>query len=76
MDWEPVIFHNGLRQDYNVSLSGKRNEFTYYWSVGYMDNEALTIGEKFSTIRSRVNLEGQVAKFLKVGLNAQFSYQG
>ena len=73
MDWEDVIFHNGLRQDYNVSLSGKRNDFTYYWSIGYMDNEALTIGEEFSSIRSRVNLEGQAAKFLKVGLNAQFS---
>ncbi len=30
---------------------------------------------KFLTIRSRVNIEGQAAKFLKVGLNAQFSYR-
>jgi len=75
MDWEDVIFHNGFRQDYNVSLSGKRNDLTYYWSLGYMENQALTKGEEFSTIRSRVNLEGQAAKFLKVGLNAQFSYR-
>jgi TonB-linked SusC/RagA family outer membrane protein len=40
-----------------------------------MDNQALTIGDEFSTIRSRVNIEGQAAKFLKVGLNAQFSYR-
>lgn len=75
MDWEDVIFHNGVRQDHNLSLSGKRKEFTYYWSLGYMNNEALTIGEEFSTIRSRVNLEGQAAEFLKVGINAQFSYR-
>ncbi|WP_217447509.1 SusC/RagA family TonB-linked outer membrane protein [Maribellus comscasis] len=74
-DWEKDIFHNGLRQDYNISLSGKKPSFTYYWSLGYMDNQALTIGDEFSTIRSRVNLEGQAAKFLKVGLNAQFSYR-
>lgn len=74
-DWEDDIYHNGIRQDHNVSLSGKKNDFTYYWSLGYMKNEALTIGDEFSTIRSRVNLEGQAAKFLKVGLNAQFSYR-
>lgn len=74
-DWENDIFQNGFRQDYNISLSGQRPNFTYYWSLGYMDNEALTIGDKFSTIRSRVNIEGQAAKFLKVGMNAQFSFR-
>ncbi len=75
IDWENKIYHNGIRQDYNISLSGKKKDFTYYWSLGYMKNEALTIGDEFSTIRSRINLEGQAAKFLKVGLNAQFSYR-
>ncbi len=75
IDWEDFIYQNGKRQDYNVSLSGKKSDLTYYWSLGYMKNEALTIGDEFSTIRSRVNLEGQAAKFLKVGINAQFSYK-
>jgi len=75
IDWEDVIFQNGKRQDYNVSLSGKQNDLSYYWSLGYMDNEALTIGDEFSTIRSRINLEGKAAKFLKVGINANFSYR-
>ena len=75
IDWEDIIFQNGLRQDYNLSLSGKRKEFSYYWSVGYMKNKALAIGDDFSTIRSRVNIEGQPAKFLKVGMNAQFSFR-
>ena len=75
IDWEDIIYQNGKRQDYNLSLSGKHNDLTYYWSLGYMDNEALTIGDEFSTIRSRINLEGKAAKFLKVGLNANFSYR-
>lgn len=75
IDWEDIIYHNGKRQDYNLSLSGKHNDLTYYWSLGYMDNEALTIGDEFSTIRSRINLEGKAADFLKVGLNANFSYR-
>lgn len=75
IDWEDYIFHNGPRQDYNVSLSGKKENFSYYWSLGYMSNEALVRGDDFSTIRSRVNIEGKPARFLKVGMNAQFSYR-
>ena len=75
IDWEDYIFHNGPRQDYNISLSGKKEDFSYYWSLGYMSNESLVKGDEFSTIRSRVNLEGKPARFLKVGLNAQFSYR-
>lgn len=75
IDWEDHIFHTGLRQDYNVSLSGKRDDFSYYWSLGYMKNESLTIGDEFSTIRSRVNIEGKPARFLKIGMNTQFSYR-
>nr|WP_308757902.1 SusC/RagA family TonB-linked outer membrane protein [uncultured Bacteroides sp.] len=75
IDWEDYIFHNGPRQDYNLSLSGKKEDFSYYWSLGYMTNESLVKGDEFSTIRSRVNIEGKSARFLKVGLNAQFSYR-
>lgn len=75
IDWEDYIFHNGPRQDYNLSLSGKKEDFSYYWSLGYMTNESLVKGDEFSTIRSRVNIEGKPARFLKVGLNAQFSYR-
>jgi len=75
LDWEDHIFQNGPRQDYNISLSGKKDDFSYYWSLGYMDNKSLVKGDEFSTIRSRVNIEGNPAKFLKVGLNAQFSYR-
>lgn len=75
IDWKDYIFHNGPRQDYNLSLSGKKEDFSYYWSLGYMTNESLVKGDEFSTIRSRVNIEGKPARFLKVGLNAQFSYR-
>jgi len=74
-DWEDDIFDNGLRQDYNLSLAGQKSDFSYYWSLGYMNNESLTIGDKFGTVRSRLNIEGQATSFLKVGVNAQFSYR-
>ena len=73
VDWYDMVFQNGMRQDYNVSLSGKKEGVSYYMSLGYQDNEGVIVGDQFETIRSRINLEGKVNKFLTVGLNTQFS---
>lgn len=73
VDWYDMTFQNGLRQDYTVSLSGKNDGLTYYWSAGYTDNEGIRVNDRFTTIRSRLNLEAKVNDFLKVGVNTQFA---
>ncbi|MDR1171381.1 MAG: SusC/RagA family TonB-linked outer membrane protein [Bacteroidales bacterium] len=74
-NWYDAVFKPGLQQDYNVSLSGKKDEISYYWSLGYADNESLIYGEDFSTIRSRANMDADVTKFLTVGMSTQFAYR-
>ena len=73
IDWGDMVFQNGLRQDYNLSLSGKKDDVTYYWSVGYQNNNGIIVDDKFKTIRTRINLDGKVTKWLDVGLNTQFA---
>jgi len=72
-DWGKMVFQNGLRQDHNLSLSGKKDELTYFWSVGYNNNEGFIVGDQFKTFRSRLNLDAKVTDWLSVGLNTQFS---
>lgn len=73
VNWKDKIFQTGLRQDYTVSLSGSSDNINYYWSIGYLNNEGIVIGDKYETIRSRINLEGKVNKWLTVGVNTQFA---
>ncbi len=73
IDWYDMMFQRGLRQDHTLSVSGKKEDFTYYMSLGYTDNEGVIVGDRFKTFRMRVNLEAKVAKFLNVGLNMQFA---
>lgn len=75
VDWRDKIFQTGFRQDYTVSLSGRNENFNYYWSVGYLNNEGIIIGDEYETIRTRINLEGKVNKWLSVGMNVQFATQ-
>jgi TonB-dependent starch-binding outer membrane protein SusC len=73
VDWEDVVYQNGFRQDHNIAISGKRNEFSYYWSLGYNNNEGIIVGDKFKNLRSRINLDAKITDWLSVGLNTQFA---
>lgn len=73
IDWYDRIFQTGFRQDHTVSLSGRKDDLQYYWSLGYLDNKGVVIGDEFKTFRTRINLEGKVNKFLTVGINAQLA---
>jgi TonB-linked SusC/RagA family outer membrane protein len=74
-DWDDLMFQTGIRQDYDLSVSGRNNNVSYYWSLGYVDNESVQVGESFSTITSRLNLDVKATDFLNIGLNANFAYQ-
>jgi TonB-linked SusC/RagA family outer membrane protein len=72
-DWYDMMFRKGFRQDHTISLSGKKNEVTYYMSAGYTKNEGIIVGDDYSIFRTRLNLEGKIAKYLTVGTNIQFA---
>ncbi len=73
IDWYSLMFHKGLRQDHTVSIAAKKEDVSYYMSMNYTNNEGVIIGDKFSTYRMRLNLEAKAAKFMTVGINAQFA---
>jgi TonB-linked SusC/RagA family outer membrane protein len=73
VNWYDMVFQNGLRQDHTLSLSGKNEDVSYYMSMGYLKNNGIVVGDDFSTIRARFNIEGIVNRFLTVGMNTQFA---
>src|SRR3546814_14661941 len=42
-------------------------------SIGYLGNEGIVVGDDFQTIRSRINIEGEVNDYLTVGMHTQFA---
>ena len=72
-DWSKQVFQTGLQQDYTASVSNKNDNGSYYWSLGYADREGIKVGERYSTFRTRLNLESKINRFLTIGLNSGFS---
>ncbi|WP_196938376.1 SusC/RagA family TonB-linked outer membrane protein [Sphingobacterium pedocola] len=73
IDWYDKRMQQGLRHNSDIALSGKGSRVNYYLSTGYTDNEGIIYGDRIKTWRTRLNLEGDVANFFKVGMNAQFA---
>lgn len=73
MDIYDEVFRNGVRQDYDVSVSGGTERASYYWSVGYNNIEGIRVGDQFSSIRSRLNVDFKITDWLNVGMNSQFT---
>ena len=71
-DWYNYTFQTGLRQDYNVSLSGKSDKINYYMSLGYYNSKGIIVGDDYKTIRSNLKIDGKVNKFLNIGVNINF----
>ncbi|MFY0652822.1 MAG: SusC/RagA family TonB-linked outer membrane protein [Cyclobacteriaceae bacterium] len=74
-DWQDFLFHTGVRKDVDVSVSGRNEKVSYYFSMGASERESVQIGETFETITSRLNLTATIAEFLDVGVNSSFTYQ-
>ncbi len=72
-NWYDMMFRTAIRQDHTVSISNKNDQVSYYMSANYTNNQGIVAGENFKTVRIRTNLEARAAKFMSVGINAQFA---
>ncbi|MEM9328658.1 MAG: carboxypeptidase-like regulatory domain-containing protein, partial [Bacteroidota bacterium] len=73
VDWYDEVMQTGVRQMYDLSISGKNDRLSYFWSLGYTNNEGIILGDQFATVRSRLNLDAKVNDWFNVGVNAQFA---
>ncbi len=68
-----AMFKDTFRQEYVVSASGGSEKTDYYISMGFLDNESYIIGSNYNRLTTRVNVNSQLKKWVKVGSNINFS---
>ena len=73
-NWSDIMFKNTLRQEYNMSISGSTERNNFYASIGYLEDNGLVSGSGFERSTGRVRDDYQVNKWLKVGMNAAYTY--
>ena len=73
-DWYKETFHNSFRQEYNFSVSGSKDKFSYYASLGYLDDGGIVSNSDFKRYTTRINADYQARKWLKVITNISYAY--
>ncbi|MDR0333275.1 MAG: SusC/RagA family TonB-linked outer membrane protein [Dysgonamonadaceae bacterium] len=72
VNWIDLTYQTALTQDYSVSVSGKQGETSYFTSLNHVHNQGNLIGDRFSAVRARLNLETRANRWLSYGIQSQF----
>jgi TonB-linked SusC/RagA family outer membrane protein len=72
-DWQRAIFRTAFQQSHQVSISGGKDNVTYYISGGYFDQNGISIGSDFKRYSFRSNTDVQVKPWFKLGATLQAS---
>ena len=72
-NWQDAVFRTALQHQHQIGAQGGTDKVKYYVSAGYMNQEGTIIGSEFNRFSLRSNIDAELKKWLKMGLNVSFS---
>ena len=73
IDWDSILFKRGSHQNYEASISGGTEKFSYYSSIAYLRQDGIAINSGLDRISGRLNVDYQATKRLRLGANMLFA---
>jgi len=68
-DWAKAMQRTGLRQDYNLNVSGGSDKTDYYLSGGYLKEKGFLLNTDYERFSTRLNVNTQATDWLKFGMS-------
>lgn len=69
-DWQDQVFKKGARiQNYQFSTSGGSKNSTYYFGLGYFNQEGIVPKSNFERVSIRANYSTELNDYIKIGTN-------
>lgn len=68
-DWTDALYRNGLRQEYNLNISGGTDQASVYGSFGYLNDEGIVDASNYERLSGRLRASYQANKWLLFGGN-------
>ena len=73
-NWVDESFRTGLRQEYNLNITGGTEKMNFYASLGYLKNEGVVYCSDFERYTARIKADYQAKKWLKLGANMNYTH--
>jgi TonB-linked SusC/RagA family outer membrane protein len=71
MDWEKPLYQESNREEISLGFSGGSDKTDYLLNFAYLKDKGFLIRSDFERFNLRMNVNSQLKKYLKVGLNLQ-----
>lgn len=72
-NWQDAIFRTAWQTGHQLSAEGGTDKVHYYISSGYDKQDGTILGSDFRRFNTRVNLDAQLKKWLKIGFNGTYA---
>ena len=73
LDWYDVLQKTGVRQNYNVNVSGGGEDHTVFFSASYLEEEGYVVSSSFDRLTSRLSAEFDANDQITIGGSANIS---
>ncbi len=73
-NWLKEVTRPAIMQNHNISVSGGKNKYKFYFSGGYLDEKGVLKGNDYKRFSFRYNHELNLTSKLKLGNNLSFSH--
>ncbi|MDR0698914.1 MAG: TonB-dependent receptor [Tannerella sp.] len=73
-NWMDAMFQTSVRQDYQVAARGGGKDNSYYFGVGYMNQDGVVDRHYYNQYSARLNLDFDVNPYIRIGTNNSFIY--
>lgn len=68
--WELLTYKRPYIQNHDVSVSGKTDLSSYYFSLGFTDQQNIVKNDTYKRYNFRINLDTKVTNWMKVGVQS------
>jgi len=73
-DWQKETFKAADTEDYSLGVSGGNEKSSYFFSVGYLNQNGISPNSNYKRYSGKANIQTQANSWLKLGLNTTFAY--
>lgn len=75
-NWQDLVYRKAPMAGVNAGFSGGGDKGTYYFGVGYTDQDGIAVTSKYKRYSTSFNIEQQMASWLDVGMHFSYNRTG
>ncbi|GAC1307202.1 MAG: TonB-dependent receptor [Mucilaginibacter sp.] len=72
-NWQDLIYHNAMQTGANVGLSGGSETGTYYFGLGYLNQDGIMVGSNFDRYSTKFSINQTANKWLTIGADINYN---